>query len=78
MRKKNILNTRLIWTQHSENHKFFQTKYNGKKVLLRLNNFPEEPLYTIFGETSFDLDDKPTLWTLHYIDNSSVNTKYLP
>lgn len=44
------------------------TNYNeeyDKLILLRMNNFPEEPLYTLInGLDITDLEDKPTGWNL--------------
>ncbi len=68
MDKENLLQANLEWVQQVEDRKFFRTEYNGEKLLLRLNDFPEEPLYSVIGESSFDLDDKPETWLIRYLD----------
>lgn len=37
---------------------------NGKWWVLRVNDFPDHPLYTLFvdGQRRFDLDDRPEEW----------------
>lgn len=41
------------------------TSFAGEDCSLTMNDFPDEPLYTVraFGE-SVDLDDPPIAWTL--------------
>jgi hypothetical protein len=42
---------------------------DGKKWRLRMNDFPEEPLFTlIVGEQTIDFDDRPPTWTLPRLD----------
>ena len=37
----------------------------GAECFLRMNNFPDEPLYTIkAGDTSIDVDDAPPAWKI--------------
>ena len=43
----------------------FEADFNGQKVLLRLNDFPEEPLCTIILDgAETNLDDLAKGWTL--------------
>jgi hypothetical protein len=38
---------------------------DGQECVLQMNDFPEEPLYTLtVGELSLDLDDPPLHWTI--------------
>lgn len=38
---------------------------NGRDCYLHLNNFPEEPLYTVsVGDRSLDVEDAPHAWTI--------------
>lgn len=64
-----LLNKKLKWFEVlPSNHRFF-TQYEGRECILQMNDFPEEPLYTLFyEEKSIDFDDKPIEWELPEID----------
>jgi hypothetical protein len=66
MKNKILLKTKLIWKKHPENNRFFYIEDRANTIiLLRINNFPEEPLYTIInGSDIIDLDDIPSYWIL--------------
>lgn len=37
--------------------------YRGQKCILVMNDFPDEPLYTLtYNNESVDFDDKPPCW----------------
>jgi hypothetical protein len=42
----------------------YTTSFEGKELSLRINDFPKEPLYTLFvdGQLVGDLDDFPESW----------------
>jgi hypothetical protein len=43
----------------------FYASVDGERCELRMNDFPEEPLYTLtFRGQSIDFDDRPKTWTL--------------
>lgn len=46
---------------------FITDKYPSDICYLRMNDFPNEPLWTLFynGETK-DLEDTPALWKINY------------
>ena len=67
MKKETILESKIEWKQQKNDKKFFRAHFNGCELELRLNNFPEEPLYTVLGEFKFDLDDLPSNWTVIYL-----------
>lgn len=47
-----------------ESHLFF-TIFENKEIILRLNDFPEEPLLSlIFENNRIDMDNWPDEWTL--------------
>jgi hypothetical protein len=57
--------SRVDWETTRESPYIFQAVFREKVVLLRLNDFPEEPLCTvIIGATETDLQDFPKTWTL--------------
>lgn len=69
----NIVNTNhliyesIIWEKHFLNERYFYSTNNGKLLLLRLNNFPDEPLLTLIdGLNIFDLEDVPDNWIVPF------------
>lgn len=57
----------IFWQKHPSARRFFYAINDGKVLLLRLNNFPEEPLYTFISELEIiDFDDAPSLWVIDY------------
>jgi len=60
-----ILTKEIVWGKHPTQERYFSHYEDGKLILLRINNFPDEPLYTVIdGLNILDLDDKPTVWHL--------------
>lgn len=63
-----ILCEALTWSLiQGEDRKYYTDKYLEKECWLQMNDFPEEPLWTLFykGETK-DIEDTPTLWKINY------------
>jgi hypothetical protein len=59
-----LLKTNIEWTEILGG---FETKVNGDRCLLKVNDFPDEPMYTLhWNEQTIDLDDAPSCWVLHY------------
>ena len=55
----------LYWQKHSANQRYFFTYNDGKLLLLRLNDFPDEPLLTLInGLDILDLDEVPVNWVV--------------
>jgi hypothetical protein len=53
------------WVSIPDSPYVFNALFHGTSVALRLNDFPDEPLYTlIFDGTETDLDEFPSSWTL--------------
>jgi hypothetical protein len=60
-----LQNAKMDWQTTSESPYIFQAVFEGKTIRLRLNDFPDEPLCTVFIEgTETDLHEFPTFWTL--------------
>ncbi|MCC6979272.1 MAG: hypothetical protein IT343_13190 [Candidatus Melainabacteria bacterium] len=58
-----IVNAKIQWEETSG--PFFQTRFKDKIVTLRMNDFPDEVLWTlIIDSEELDLEETPTLWTL--------------
>ncbi len=67
MNIQDIIEKRIFWHQDKKESTRFYSELNGVKVYLRINNFPEEPLYTVFlGTDSLDIEDKPVKWIIKY------------
>ncbi len=57
----------LLWQKHSINKRYFYSLNDGKLLLLRLNNFPDEPFLTLIdGLSILDLDNVPENWVIPF------------
>ncbi|MDP9606440.1 UNVERIFIED_ORG: hypothetical protein J2W38_006260 [Variovorax paradoxus] len=61
------LQVQISWVKTADaEFPFSATGPDGKKLIIRLNDFPEEPMYTLLCEseplTSFD--EWPQIWTV--------------
>jgi hypothetical protein len=65
MKIKDLLKINVKWKCHPNVRGFFYYKYDEKIFLLRMNNFPDEVLYTVInGLEIIDIEDKPKNWEL--------------
>jgi len=65
METKKLLEKKIFWKKNSTDKKYFYHYEDDKIILLRINNFPDEPLYTIInGLDILDIEDKPKEWML--------------
>ncbi len=63
-KKQNYFELNLSWNK-TENSEFpFQIDYNGHKFQLRINDFPDEHMYSLIVDSIFvcDFDDWPKNW----------------
>ena len=68
MKTNILLKESIVWQQHRQNSRYFYIEREEKIILLRVNNFPDEPLYTLIdGLYIIDIDDKPDNWLLQFI-----------
>ena len=60
--------TKSIYCQnHSTNKRYFFAIDNSELILLRLNDFPDEPLLTLIkGKEILDIDDTPLQWIIQF------------
>jgi hypothetical protein len=62
---QNYLEEKLVWLRSSDPHYPYHAEFDGERCVLRLNDFPEDHLYTLLVDhvevTSFD--DWPEQWT---------------
>jgi hypothetical protein len=71
MNRDNLISRNIAWYQHNTccRYYYYQDEVTNRIVLLRMNNFPDEPLYTIIdGLDIFDIEDKPDGWVLQEIN----------
>ena len=63
-RIQELVRARIFWLKETGQPKW-KALHKGEKCELVLNNFPEEPLYTLrCGGEKWDLDDSPTDWVI--------------
>ncbi len=62
-----LLKHKINWINHSSNIRYWYFEEQGKIILLRMNDFPDEPLYTVInGLEITDIDDLPKNWHVPY------------
>lgn len=55
----------ILWKKHELNIRYWFAELDGNAVFLRMNNFPDEPLYTIISKNVIkDYDDLPQNWII--------------
>jgi len=65
----------IVW-EHSGDGEFpYRATVEGQTLTIRVNDFPDEPLYTLFvGDIEFeDLEDWPPLWVRPGIPQSLLD-----
>ncbi len=58
----------LVWDFEKGSVRFFTTKsYDKSMCWLRINDYPDEPLWTLsFNGLEIDFDDEPKVWEINY------------
>ncbi len=61
----NYLDEKIAWRKTADPKRPFAAEFEGEKCLLRLNDFPDEHLYTLLvnGVEVTDFDDWSSRWT---------------
>jgi hypothetical protein len=55
----------LTWTRAKQGDAIYETVYKGEPVKLRLNDFPDEVLFTLFiRDKEINLEERPKTWHL--------------
>lgn len=56
--------TTVVWMETPDVHFPYKARVDGRDWLLRLGDFPEEPLYTLFidGQDRGPVESWPTAW----------------
>lgn len=64
---KDLLTKSIYWQKHSSEVKYFYAYSDNQPLLLRLNNFPDEPLLTVIaGLEIMNLEDTPEFWVVPF------------
>lgn len=59
----------LTWIVTKSDPKIFEAIFLGEHVQVRMNDFPDEPLLTLFvRHESIDLEDRPSGWHFQHKD----------
>jgi hypothetical protein len=67
MTVKDLLKKNIRWKNHPDKEikRYWYCQIEEKLILLRMNNFPDEVLFTVInGLEICDLEDKPENWEL--------------
>jgi len=65
MDNSTLVKNKVHWKKHPGNNHFYYYEEYYRIFLLRMNDFPAEPLYTIInGLEITDIDDLPVDWTV--------------
>ena len=57
------MKSNIVWKRHPNNLKYFFAEFCNRIILLRINNFPDEPLLTIIdGFEVLDVEERPLSW----------------
>ncbi|WP_312363789.1 hypothetical protein [Sphingobacterium sp.] len=65
MNNEELISSTIFWKKHPEIGYYYYNEEYDKLIILRINNFPEEPLFTLInGLDITDLEDKPIEWNL--------------
>jgi len=61
---RSYLAEKINWSQGSDPSFPYKANLNGDKLVIRINDFPDENLYTLIvnGEELTDFDDWPRQW----------------
>ncbi|MCG2616966.1 hypothetical protein LZZ85_21900 [Terrimonas sp. NA20] len=62
-----LKNIEIKWHRNKSHHRFYYSELAGELLLLRLNDFPDEPLLTLIkGQNIWDIDDVPEKWNIPF------------
>ncbi len=71
MNIENLKVRSIDWISSALDPYIFETIIDGEKVMLRLNDFPEENIATlIFQDSQIEIEEFPSNWTLPKHRNS--------
>lgn len=66
---KELFKKKIIWQEVTSGGVEFIAEVDGIKCELRMNDFPDEPLYTIrYKGMQMDFNDAPSIWDIPSIE----------
>ena len=73
---EDLLNQKLSWKPIVDSKRdFYNPDFSTDECYLRMNNFPDEPLWTLFYKgDSLDFDNTPVNWDILYRSEGRVST----
>jgi len=64
---KALRDAEITWIATGGDPTLFDAVFEGEHVQIRLNEFPEAPIYTVFFRSEeFDLEEGPKTWQLQH------------
>jgi len=64
---KALRDAEITWIATRGDPTLFDAVFEGEHVQIRLNEFPEAPIYTVFFRSEeFDLEEGPKTWQLQH------------
>ena len=68
MEINDLFKRKLTWIKNESNPIIFDLKDEKVNAIIRINDFPDEIMYTvILRDEQYDMDDLPDNWTLIYV-----------
>lgn len=65
VRIEDLFLRKIVWREETKRGVQFYAYVDGELCQLRMNDFPQEPLYTVtWKDFSVDLDDRPNGWII--------------
>ena len=62
-----LQNTEITWIATNSDSTFFEAVFEGEHVQIRMNDFPDEPIYTaFFRDEEIDIEESPRKWHLQH------------
>lgn len=63
-KNQNYVELSIKWDESNNPEYPYETNYDGHKLQVRINDFPEEPLYSLLIDDKLicDLEDWPKAW----------------
>ena len=64
---EDIQQVEITWVETKDDRIMFETVFDGEHVRLRLNDFPDEPIFTIFiRDEAITIEEGPRWWHLQH------------
>ncbi|MDR3406721.1 MAG: hypothetical protein P4L99_29820 [Chthoniobacter sp.] len=60
-----LQSSELSWIATRKDPRLFEAVFDGEHIQLRLNDFPDEPIFTVFfRDREIDIEESPKKWRL--------------